>query len=436
VGNLKFILLSSPVLTLARYLGSAAGFLSQLLLARLLPPDGLGTFFTVTSLASVLGLIAAQGYPSLFQRFFTRYRQKNSPHLFSALLTQAENQAVKALMSIAIIGAVVLAVLGFKPEMLFTVPAIGLCTIASTMFAIYPALASVERRFAIALLPETLFRPVVFMAALAIFIISTTKLTVGLTLVVYAVLSLMLACAQFFAVRYRFASEKPIVNGKLSRKWRSEAWPLLLTSLFTLMFADLVILATSLFLKPEQLGPFGIALKIAMLVGFALQIGQQTSLPDISDALHKHDAGALKKALLCGCLFPTMATSVALLGFILVGNRFMEIIGRNYDVAAFALIVITGSQVLRAIAGPAPLMLTLVGSQLTNAFISIASCVTVLAANAVLVPKFGVTGAGIAVLFAVSVWVIGSALALWRLHGLRSDLFYALSGAKIDFIKV
>jgi len=71
-------LLSGPlVMTVARFVGAGAGFLAQVVLARLLP-EALGIFFVATSLAALLGLLATQGYPLIVQRFITRYRQKAS----------------------------------------------------------------------------------------------------------------------------------------------------------------------------------------------------------------------------------------------------------------------------------------------------------------------------------------------------------------------
>lgn len=418
------------MLTGARYMGSAAGFLSQILLARLLPPEGLGIFFTLTSLAAVLGLVATQGYPGLFQRFVTRYGAKNQPRVFKAFLVNAERQAAIALSVLA--AAAVAWIMITKTGRAEVVPAfaVALCVVASAMFSIYPALASVSKRFAVAVLPENLARPLLFMSLLTAALMATMKLTVNVALLLYAGTSVALALAQFFAVRVNHQIAAAPVGVRQQRMWRNEAWPLLTTSIFTLMFADMVILATSVFLPAEEMGPFGMALKIAMLAGFALQVGQQTALPDISESLHRTDHHGLKSALLRACLFPAVATFSALVIFSMFGSFFLGAIGPGYQAAAASLSILTAVQVMRAVAGPAPLMLTLAGSQIANATISMTSCATVFAAGALLIPPFGMAGAAISVFLAIAVWAGGSCLALWRLHRLRSDLLFSISAER------
>ncbi len=50
-------LFSASRLLLARFAGAGAGFMTQIALARLLPPQDLGLFFAATSFAAVAGLV-------------------------------------------------------------------------------------------------------------------------------------------------------------------------------------------------------------------------------------------------------------------------------------------------------------------------------------------------------------------------------------------
>jgi len=85
---------------------------------------------------------------------------------------------------------------------------------------------------------------------------------------------------------------------KLRRRWRQEAWPLLLVLIFTTLFADLIILLTSPFLGAEALAPFGVVLKISMLIGFIVQVTHQISLPELADAHQREDTEGVLDALL------------------------------------------------------------------------------------------------------------------------------------------
>ena len=56
------------------------------MLARTLQAHALGVFFSVTSLAAVVGLICAHGYPAIAARFVSRYREQGKERLIGAFV--------------------------------------------------------------------------------------------------------------------------------------------------------------------------------------------------------------------------------------------------------------------------------------------------------------------------------------------------------------
>ena len=84
---------TSSLLSLARIAGALAGFVTQVVLARTLHASALGVFFSVTSLAAVVGLIAAHGYPAIAPRFLSRYREQGKEGLIQAFVARAQRDA-------------------------------------------------------------------------------------------------------------------------------------------------------------------------------------------------------------------------------------------------------------------------------------------------------------------------------------------------------
>ena len=82
--HLRQFVSTSSLLSLARVVGAAAGFATQILLARTLQASALGPFYSVTRLAAVMGVVAALGYPEIVSRFVSRYRDKGHKVLFPA----------------------------------------------------------------------------------------------------------------------------------------------------------------------------------------------------------------------------------------------------------------------------------------------------------------------------------------------------------------
>ena len=99
---------TSSFLSLARIAGALAGFATQVVLARTLQASALGVFYSVTSLAAVVGLIAAHGYPAIAPRFLSRYREQGKENLIAAFIARAERDAL-VYVAIATLGVLALA---------------------------------------------------------------------------------------------------------------------------------------------------------------------------------------------------------------------------------------------------------------------------------------------------------------------------------------
>jgi O-antigen/teichoic acid export membrane protein len=429
VRPLNFLLSNAAVLMLARFAGAGAGFFSQILLARLLPSNGLGIFFAATSLAAVVGLLVAQGYPEIVQRFVTRYRENRRPDLLTNFIAQAQRETwmISAAVTISLVAFAFLSPTTDGGNR-FVIVATAF-TAAACSFSIYPALACADRRFSLGLLPEILVRPVLFLAFIAAMGFSGLALTAGLAIAVYGAISAFFSLVLFFSLRTQPMSPVRRPSRRLRRKWREEGRPLMIVALFRSLFQDVVILMTSPFLGIEALGPFGVALKLTMLVGFTIQIAHQMALPDLAEAFHRKDPEKMTHALSASTVLPAVITLVTLALVFFWGDHVLALFGPDYRTAKWGLVILVAAQLLRAIAGPAPMLLTLNGAQKTNAAINVACCGVLLVANAVLIPHLGLTGACLSVLLVVVTWTSASAVSLWRLTNLRADLLSLRSDA-------
>lgn len=420
----------APFMMLARLAGAAAGFLAQLALARLLPPEALGKFFTATSLAAVLGIVATQGYPGVIQRFVTRYRRPGQSAQLAAFArqVQCETLVIGAVFAAAVAApAILLSQLDTDFRILLL--ATSVCIASATACSIYPPLACADRRFALGLLPETFVRPIIFLGVTLAAGLLGFALSAGTTVAIFAAISASLALLQFFAVPGAFPSSPGRAPAGLRWRWRQEAWPLLIVLLFTTLFGDVVILLSSPFLGPHTLAPFGIALKVSMLIGFIVQVTHQVTLPDLAEAYQRKSKQETLDALLRATLLPTLLTAIALVAALFWGDWILGLFGPDYAAASQGLAVLIGAQLIRAVAGPAPMLLTLGGAQKTNAAIIVATGVVLLVANLTLTIRFGLLGACLAVALAILAWTALSALMLkWRMNT-GTSLFFVLRHA-------
>ena len=93
---LNRLLTGSAFLFAVRLGGAGIGFLTQILLARMLGSHELGLFYSVTSLAAVGGFVMSQGYSQIAYRFSARYRKEGKAFLFKKFVSRAAADALLA----------------------------------------------------------------------------------------------------------------------------------------------------------------------------------------------------------------------------------------------------------------------------------------------------------------------------------------------------
>lgn len=417
-------LFSASRLLLARLAGAGAGFLTQIVLARLLPPQDLGLFFAATSFAAVAGLVLTQGYPGILQRFITRYRERRRACLLAGFVWQVQSETVVLTIAMTLfIGGAGVLWPGLSSDQRLVAFSTALATAAAASLTIYNAAASVERRFELAQFPETLIRPIAFLPL--VFVLDRNWIvSAGTVTVLYAGLTALLAVAQYIQIAPALPAASKAASSRVTRRWRAEALLSALAMLFATSFADLAIVLASPFLGPAGLAPFGIVLKVSLLVGFAVQVAHQVALPDLAEAYERKDAAKIARSLWQATAFPAVITTLALIAAMFGGERFLLLFGPEYVSAHGALLILLVAQLLRAAAGPSQSLLMLKGDQAANAAICVACTAILLMANAALVPIWRIHGASIAVLLTVAVWFGASARMLVVRHGLRVDLPY------------
>jgi O-antigen/teichoic acid export membrane protein len=126
-----------------------------------------------------------------------------------------------------------------------------------------------------------------------------------------------------------------------------------------------------------------------------------------------------------------LSVGVALAATILVavfGDRLLAVFDPAFATARDALIIMMGSQLILALAGPASQILSILGRQRIVLGMCLAALALLCAANATLVPIYGLRGAAAAILMSITFWSVSLAYALARSTGLRSYLDIGAAG--------
>ncbi len=421
---------TSSLLSLARVAGALAGFVTQIVLARTLQASALGVFYSVTSLAAVVGLVAAHGYPAIAPRFLSRYREQGKDGLIAAFVARARKDAT-TYAAIATVG--VLAVAMFWPtlslEARLATAAAALSIPANASLRLNGSLAAAIRRFALAYLPDTCIRPFVLLGGIVTLIASGITLTASNVTLLLTVVFTGLALTQYLLLR----KDVPVTDAparaappRLVKIWRREATPLILVALFTFFFADVDILMVTPLLPSADTAIVGLCLKLALLVGFAVQVAHQVVVPDLADAHARKDHSVIRDVALKALAFPLAVTVAAILVVALWGETILSLFGPEFTGAKLPLLILLFCQLARAVFGPNVPLLTVIGAQRQNAALALAALAVLALSNLVLAPLYGVLGAALAVALATVFWLAACSVVLARLSGLRTDAIYLI----------
>ena len=172
-----------------------------------------------------------------------------------------------------------------------------------------------------------------------------------------------------------------------------------------------------LFLAPNDVAVLGVAARLAALAGFIIQATQQFILPDLTLALARGTREQVKSLLFRINVVALVAIAACVAGALLVGDYALRIFGAGYARGHWTLVLLMISQVFRAASGMNQHLLSLDGHQVKTAGACLVALAVLVAGAAVLAPRFGVLGMGLAVIAADAVWAVLLAIQAERHAG-------------------
>lgn len=440
--SLGHVLSGSALLLGARISGAGVGLLMQVLLAWMLSAHGLGVFYLGTSIATVIGTVAAFGYPGVAVRFIARYRAHGQPQMLLGFVSLAQRDTA---WSSGAAAAVVLAVALFgrsgDEETRMAVAAAAFSIPAIALLRVNGSIAAAVGAFNHSFLPDLFYRPMVLLILLFVFPAAAGSLSA--TSAVTLATLVWIAVAVFQAIklpRYLPAAERPrIRDRRLARHWRAVGRPLLALTIVSSLFADLTLVLLGVILPKAELAVFGVCLKLAFLVGFAIQLLHEFVAPEVSERFFRAESVTIRATVASVNLLAVTITLAALGATALLGHHILALFGPHFVTGYGALVLLVAAQVVRASVGPSMTLLIAAGLQSLVSTIAAAAVAMLAVTSFTLVPPLGIIGASLAVVITIVFWAVASALCVCWKVGLRTDLidtvrFLAARNRSIPFL--
>src|SRR5262245_40103355 len=397
----------SAILMTGRVVGAAIAFLTQVVLVRWLGAEQLGVYVLATSLGGVLAICCGFGFGAITPRFVSEYRVKGQPELLLGFVRSSRRWL--AMGSLVLVGGIIAAMLlvpGLvRPELTLplvigaaTAPAIGVMKLNGS-------LANVWRRHILSFLPDLLLRPSLLLAAVLLMAATLTRGSPSLVLAVHLVILVAVMLVQATLLwRGGLVPARPRPLGTDEALWRRAGLPLVVVILLSSFPIETDVLLLGALLSPADLAAFNICFRLTAFISFAVVAIYQIVAPDLSEAFARRDHASLQIAISRANLVCVGAGLIALAGIVAFGDAVLARIGPEFVRGRPSLILLATAQVAGAAFGPAAQLLT-VGNQQNRCVLAL-SCGFVLLAglNALLVPRYGLAGASLAVLIAMWFW--------------------------------
>jgi O-antigen/teichoic acid export membrane protein len=412
----------------ARFGGAAIGLASQILLARLLSQDQVGVVFMGMSAAAIVSLLVTGGYPLLAITCLPRYYALGRTNLVTAFHAAFWRDTL--VLSLIVFAAATGVILWLPvDEALKTALLFGcLSAPASALLRMNGATANSLRRYTLSYVPDFLFRPGLLLVYLMLAWLAGIPLSVTHVLWAFIIANTVVALGQAWLMGS--AGAVPRFTAKLGRGLapylRGRAAALIIVAAVAGAFADTVTMIGGLFLAPDDVAVLGVAARLAALAGFIIQATQQFILPDLTVALARGTREQVKSLLFRINVVALGAIAACVIGALLVGDQALRIFGEGYARGHWTLVLLMISQVFRAASGMNQHLLSLDGHQVKTAGACLVALAVLVAGAAVLAPRFGVLGMGLAVIAADAVWAVLLAIQAERHAGYRGDIVAVL----------
>ncbi len=391
---------SGALLTFAIRITSALlAFLMQVLLARWLGAFDFGVYTYVWVWVNVLGTLCTVGFSTSSVRFLAEYAR---PHLHAFMRGFLRMGRLLSAGMGFVMAAIGIAAIHLFPDLAeshyvlpMTIGFLSLPAFALTDF--HDGTGRARHWFTLAFLPPYILRPLlilVFVGLAALFMgrTSATVAAAALTLSTWVT-----ALVQFLLQHRRFSEELAEVPARYrTRQWIAVSLPLLLMDSFSLLMMNIDVLLLELFVTPDRIAVYFAAARTISFIAFIHFAIVAVAMPRFAAAFAERDAARAARQLKrfrMWTLWPSLAAAAF---FLLTGKYILALFGEEFPAAWPVMFALVSGHLARALAGPVQALLVVSGRQNYTATVTGLTAAMNIALNLVLIPRFGLVGAGAA----------------------------------------
>ena len=405
------IISGSAFILFCRVFGAFVAFCTHVLLARWMGAEEFGRYVLAWSWLLILAVIPVSGHIAAAMRFIGQGLADKNPGYVLGFVRYAIVLTVISTVLIVLVGSAILfnadGVSG-STQLLYLTALLGVPVMAQ--IKLHGGMANAFSWISLSFLPNNIARPLLFLfGLLAVWLWYCEingKSAMWIHLVAMAVVAILLLIYFHLSTRKELGRVQPVYEVS---EWSRTAMSLLLLSVFTNNFSELMVITTGFFVPSAELGIYNAALRLALLVKFGLFAVDAFTAPAVTQHYRNKERQEFVRVARRATKLRVLSTLIPLAVFVFAGNFVLGIFGAEFKSGYTVLVILGAAYLPVAAVGPATRMLGVTGFHNQGLKASLFALVLWCLVAPILTSSFGIIGAATAGLITLTAW----SAALW-----------------------
>lgn len=414
--------------------GTGLFFGAHVLIARLIGPKSYGHYFYTLTVINFLALFCKLGLDTAIVRFVPVYRAHSEWALLRGFHRRVKQVSLLVSMSCSVVTAVVTLFIynHIEGELAHTFMIACIVLPVNVLMEIFGSTLQALKRILFSQVPSEIIRPIV-LASLTFCSLSIIGLNPQApTIMAIECISIVIALlASTYFVRNSLPSRTFEVEAKYrTRTWIKTAVPLLLISSSRIILKQSDIIMVGLFLGTTNAGVYGVASRVAMLLGFGLNAIQRIAAPMTSELYSQGKMKELQRMVslaACGSVIFSILAAAIIITF---GRFILGLFGTTFVAGYVALLILLAGQFIGSFSGITGALMSMTGHQKQASQIALMSVVSNIFLNIVLIPVLGIIGAAVSTSIAIALWNISMLVYIRNKLGIDTTIISLVKANK------
>ncbi len=411
---------------MARTAGIGIGFLSHVLLARMLQAEEYSKYIYVLTWLNVLVLLGKAGFDTATLRFVAAYRSAGENGRLRGYLRQSRSIGFAVSILVAAgAGATVTALSGRLDPILYAAFLVSCLALpVNSLLAIRCAALQAIKKVVRAELPQSVARPALTLAgAWILYRIAGRSPRADETMVAYLAAGILALLMVEFWNRSVLTREQSTAPPEYETGlWVRTAVPLLMISGFHMVLNQTDTLMLGMIRTTGEAGAYAVASRVTQLIFLGQWAVNAIAAPMISELHHGGEKARLQETASYAARAAFMVTVPLAFGLVFFGRQVLAFFGSEFTIAWPAVAILGAGMLLNVLCGSVGLLMTMTGHQNETSKVLGGAAVLNIILNAVLIPLFGLIGAAIATAFTAALWNIALVVLVRKRLGIRPSL--------------